>query len=603
MADGHIVLAQDVPAATILADFARVSRGETVVLDRETWLMLESRRDQVVRFVDRDPGRAHPAYGFNRGFGHNVGLPVPAEKRDELQLNLIRSHSCGVADPAPVEIVRGAMYLRALSLARGHSGVRPQVVEALVNLLNAGITPLVPRLGTVSASGDLAPLSHIALALIGEGEVFYRGERRPASAALAEAGIDPLVLEMKEGLALNNGVQYSNAYGLWCLEKMDVLLKSAAVATALTAQVMLGADTPFRSDLHSLRPHRGSRLVAGWLFELMAGSPLRESHRSFDVDGEIQDPYNLRCAPQILGACAELLERARTTFAIEAAAVTDNPVILQAGRDFETACPDEKARAFDGAFVDIVSGGHFHGMPVAVDLYGLLQACGIMCRLSNMRAVRYIDGKRNKELGSDLKPYGNLDYLDWAVHPDNYRDLPEDFRAHVDSLYPKKTAMETEQAVSSTFMIPEYVSAGLTNWIWGSCMPVHLFSLSTDAGQEDHVSMAANVAIRLQESLPRVAEVIAIELALGSQAAELRKTMRCIPSRLKKWHPLTEAETSLNPVGEAVLNAVRERFPLVVEDRALGSDTSRLGEAVMEGRIVEAAEAAGFSFAELASIH
>lgn len=602
MENGPIVLARNVSADAVFRDFSRVVRGAPVALDPETTETLRARRDQVVGFVKRNPEEAQPAYGFNRGFGQNVRLAVPGDRLEELQLNLIRSHSCGVGDPAPIEVVRGAMYLRAVSLARGHSGVRPEVVQSLLSFLNAGITPLVPRLGSVSASGDLAPLSHIALALIGEGEVFYKGERMATARALEDAAIAPLNLEMKEGLALNNGVQYSTAYGIWCLERMDVLLKSASIATALSAQVMLGADTPFRSDLHDLRPHPGSRLIASWLFGLMADSPLREAHRDFEVDGEIQDPYNLRCAPQILGACAELLERARTTFAIEAASVTDNPIIFAAGEACLAAFHDEEASAFSGQFVDIVSGGHFHGMPVAVDLYGMLQACAIMCRLSNMRAVRYTDGHRNKGLGSDLKPYGDLAYLEWATRDDVYPDLPDDFRKHVDRISSQMKAMEGDQAVSSTFMIPEYVSAALTNWVWGACMPTHLFSLSTAAGQEDHVSMAANVATRLQDALPRVAEIIAIELALGSQSAELRRNMMCIPSRLTQWHPLNEGETRLNDVGEAVLKVVRSRFPVVDRDRAMAGDISRLAEAVLDGTIVAAAESEGFSFAGAASI-
>ena len=595
MSDLTVTIDQNVDPNTILSAFDSVARGGKVVLSGSAREMLQTRRDQVVGFVDRNPGETQPAYGFNRGFGHNVHLPVPAERRDELQRNLIRSHSCSVGCPAPEEVVRGAMYLRAVSLARGHSGVRPQVVEKLIELLNARITPLVPRLGSVSASGDLSPLSHIALALLGEGEVHYLGERQPAANAFAAAGISPLTLEMKEGLALNNGVQYSTAYGIWCLGKMDILLRSAAIATALSAQVMLGADTPFREDLHALRPHRGSQLVARWLFDLMRDSPLRNAHRDFDVDGEIQDPYNLRCAPQIMGACAELLDRARATFAIEAAAVTDNPVILAAGAPALAAIKDEKAQTFVGQFVDIVSGGHFHGMPVAVDLYGLVQACGIISRLSNMRAVRYIDGNRNKGLGSDLKPYGDLNYLKWAEERKD--SLPEDFRRHVEGLLPRLDEMEADQAVSSTLMIPEYVSAALTNWVWGSCMPTHIFSLSTDAGQEDHVSMAANVATRLYDSLAPVAEIIAVELAFGSQAARLRREMRCIPSRLHTWHPLTEAETALNEVGEAVLKAVRTRFPTIESDRAMADQITGLGEAVLAGEIVAAAEQAGFAFA------
>jgi histidine ammonia-lyase len=600
MSDEPVVLTANSSTAKIVRDTLRVGSGARVEFDKTTKDILRERRDQVENFVEQFD---EPAYGFNRGFGHNVHLKVDPTGRRELQTNLIRSHSCGVGEAAPREVVRGAMFLRAVSLSRGFSGIRPAVVEKLVELLNADIVPVVPRLGSVSASGDLAPLSHIALALLGEGEVFCRGQRGPASTALEANGIAPLQLEMKEGLALNNGVQYSTAYGIWCLERMDRLLKTAAIATALSAQVMLGADTPFREDLHQLRPHRGSVRVAQWLFALMANSPLRDAHRHFDVDGEIQDPYNLRCAPQILGTCADLLKRASDTFATEAASVTDNPIMLKAGTEFGRSGHGAKAHAFLGQYVDIVSGGHFHGMPVAVDIYGLLQACAIMARLSNMRVVRYVDGQRNKGLGDDLKWGGNLDVLDkwesvkrWAA--EHGKELPEDFPVVIDALRAQRDAIEKQQAISSAFMIPEYVSAGLTNWIWGSCMPVHLFSLSTDAGQEDHVSMAANVVTRLHDTLPRLAEVLAIELAFAAQAAALRKQMRCIPSRLHHWHPLEANDTRLNSVGEAVLAKIEEIFPLVKHDRPLSDCIVKLGDAVLDGQIVGAAEAAGFAFAE-----
>jgi histidine ammonia-lyase len=602
MSDELVTLIKEPSARDILRDVLRVGKGALIQLDEAARNTLKERREQVAKFVDEFD---EPAYGFNRGFGHNVHLKVEPAKRDELQANLIRSHSCGVGEPAPCEVVRGTMFLRAVSLARGYSGVRPDVVEKLIALLNADIVPVVPRLGSVSASGDLAPLSHISLALLGEADVICRGHKQSAKSALDANGIRPLQLEMKEGLALNNGVQYSTAYGIWCLERMDRLLKTAVIATALSAQVMLGADTPFREDLHQLRPHRGSVRVARWLFTLMSDSPLREAHRHFDVDGEIQDPYNLRCAPQILGACADLLERARETFATEAVSVTDNPIILKAGTEFEKENDKVKAREFLGQYVDIVSGGHFHGMPIAIDIYGLLQASAIIARLSNMRAVRYVDGHRNKGLGNDLKWHGTLEFVDkWELIKEwgekNQAKLPDDFQAHIDDLRRPKEDIERQQAVSSAFMIPEYVSAGLTNWIWGSCMPVHLFSLSTDAGQEDHVSMAANVVTRLHDSLPRLAEVLAIELAFSAQAAALRKQMRCIPSRLHHWHPLETDQVRLNAVGEAVLAEVEHFFPLVERDRGLSDNIARLGDAVLNGMIVRAAETAGFIFTEQA---
>ena len=598
MADDIVTLVNDPSAPTILHDVLRVAEGARVRLDEAARNTLRERRAQVVGFVERS---AEPAYGFNRGFGHNVDLKVDPDRSNQLQQNLILSHSCGVGEDAPCEVVRGAMFLRAVSLARGYSSVRPDVIDKIVDFLNADIVPVVPRLGSVSASGDLAPLSHMALALLGKGEVIWRGQRQSAESALKAAGIAALQLEMKEGLALNNGVQYSTAYGIWCLARMERLLKSAVVATALSAQVMLGSDAPFRHDLHRLRPHRGSRMVARWLFGLMAASPLRDTHRKFDVDGEIQDPYNLRCAPQILGACLDLVERARATLTTEAAAVTDNPIILKAGAEFAHVHDEATRREFLGQYVDIVSGGHFHGMPIAIDIYGLLQACAIMARLSNMRAVRYVDEKRNKGLGADLKWEGDLGILEKLDKEELAKRkiaIPADVQERLDDLQQRRDAIEKAQAISSAFMIPEYVSAGLTNWIWGSCMPVHLFSMSTDAGQEDHVSMAANVAVRLHDALPRLAEIIAIELAFATQAAALRKLMRFIPSKHYHWHPVTADELRLSPVSEAILAEVERHFPLVTHDRALSGDIRRLGEAVLDGSILRAADASGFVFAE-----
>ncbi len=554
-----------------IQDVLRVGEGGVAVeLADETAALLDERRAQIVAFVN---DTHEPAYGFNRGFGHNVKLEVGPEGTEALQVNLIRSHASGVGPAAPREIVRCAMFLRACSLARGHSGVRAVVVQRLLDCLNADITPVVPRLGSVSASGDLAPLSHIALGIMGEGEVFVRDEREPKSAAvaLADAGIPPLRLEMKEGLALNNGVQYTTAIGAYCLGRLEVLLKNACLATALTTQVILGADTPFRADLHELRPHPGAKRVARWIFDLMAGSPIREAHRPYEVDGEIQDPYNIRCAAQVLGACAEILSRASQTLTVEMNSVTDNPLLLK-------ATPEHGwDRRYDGKYlgqyVEITSGGHFHGMPVAVEMYGLLQAMAMMARLSNMRCVRYVDEDRNKGLGSDLKWPGPTD--------DNQ-------------------VMQV-QATLSGMMIPEYVSAALTNWIWGLCMPSHLFSLSTDAGQEDHVSMAANVALRVLDALPRLAETLAIEIAFAAQAAAIRKEMDHIPSRAhcghcgttKKRYPWKPHERMLNEVGEEVLRKVAESFPTVTKDRPFSNELQALATRVLDGTLIQVAEGRG----------
>ncbi len=549
--------------------------GAAVRLDPKTRAMIQARRKQIVSYVN---AQQEPAYGFNRGFGHNVDVAVPHEDLAELQRNLIRSHSSGVGEPADKALVRAAMLLRAHSLAQGFSAVRAEVIEQIISLLNAGITPNVPRYGSVGASGDLAPLSHCALTMMGEGLAYDGKSSRleDASKILKRHKLSPIKLEMKEGLALNNGVQFSNAAGIIAVAQMRNLLKHAVVATAISNQVLLGSDGAYDKRLLGLRPHRGAQVVGAWLRALIAGSPLREAHRPYAVDGEIQDPYNLRCAPQILGACFDLVEEAATTFEIEANSVTDNPLILESSDNA-------------GSFTRIASGGHFHGMPVAVKLYNLIQAMGIISRLSNMRSARYVDEARNKGLPSDLVWPGLSDVV---------------------------------RARSSGMMIPEYVSAALTNAIWGAAMPSHLFSLTTDAGQEDHVSMSATLAMRVLDTLPRLSEVLAIELAFASQAAAIRKILPTIPSKRKfqvksraaskllksleatlqseagnlRFKPhvkikfnfeLSSKERNLSPVSERVISRVKKIFPTVVEDRELSAELKALANEVSSGSLLQ----------------
>ena len=548
-----------------------VARGARVVLAPAARRFLDKRRAEIVSAVEQDPA---PAYGFNRGFGKNVDQKVRPELVHTLQRNLIRSHACGVGSFAPREVVRAMMFMRARSLVAGHSGVRAAVVQQLVAFLNADITPCVPLYGSVGASGDLAPLSHVALALMGEGMVMGsgNGSPMPARRAMRRVRIQPLDLQMKEGLALINGVQYSTALGVLASESLERLLQTAIVSTALAAQVMLGSDAPFAADLQALRPHRGAVWVAAELRRLMRGSPLREAHRHYDVDGEVQDPYNLRCAPQILGTCADLIADARAALTVEINSVTDNPLLLDGSRGGKTR---------------IVSGGHFHGMPVAVKLYNLMQAVGILSSLSHMRCVRYVDPARNKGLGSDLV---------WPA-------LTSDIRS-----------------VSSGMMIPEYVAASLVNTIWGEMMPSHLFSLSTAAGQEDHVSMSAGLAVRLHMLLPRVAEVLGIELAYAAQAAAIRRVLDHIPSKLPLPEQAANAtvkerklfETALtralrgsafdarldatmafrmprgkrrlSPICERIVRDIGRLFPAVKSDRVLSNQLQNLGHAVLAGR-------------------
>lgn len=464
-----------------LDEIFSIGHGEEVTVTEDALIEIDRRREQVVQFISKRP---HPSYGFNRGFGHNVDYAVSPEGMEKLQLNFIRSHSSGVGPDAPEPIVRMTMLLRAHSFPRGHSAVRSSLISLIVSLLNHRITPSVPCFGSVGASGDLAPLSHIALTLIGEGNVWYGGQLQPANDVFHALQITPVTLQMKEGLALCNGMQFTLAYGIYVHRQLSRLLKAATFISAFTTQVMLGSDDPFDEEFQRLRPHPGACKIARWLNEYSANSPIRESRRAYHVDGEVQDPYNIRCTPQILGASAELLDDAQATFEIEANSATDNPLML---RDTET-----------DTWTRIVSGGHFHGMPLATRLYGMIQAGSIICSLSNTRCSRYVDENRNKGLGNDL-------------------------------IWPTLTADERSQ--SSGMMIPEYVSAALTNLVLGYTTPNHLYPISTDAGQEDHVSMATNLALKLFDFTPRINELLAIELLFAYQGALIRKKLAHLPSK------------------------------------------------------------------------
>ena len=551
-----------------LADVCCVAAGARVTLDTESLKLLEKRRAEIVAHVN---SQKVPAYGFTRGFGHNVDNTVEPDGLAQLQRDLVRSHSSGVGEYVEKKIVRTMMLLRAKSLLRGYSGVRPQVVAQLTALLNADITPAVPCFGSVGASGDLAPLAHVALALIGEGQVFIGSADLPTdcAAALKAAKISALVLEMKEGLGLVNGLQFSTAIGILAHEQALVLLQSACAATAISTQVLLGSDTPFSEDLHDLRPHPGCVTVATWLRQLCSDSPLRQAHRDFEIDGEVQDPYNIRCAPQILGAALELLNDASKTFEIEINSVTDNPLVLF----------DQQTKSH----TKIISGGHFHGMPVATRIYGILQALSIISTLSNVRAARYVDQARNHGLPSDL-------------------------------IWPALSKLG--QATSSGMMVPEYASAALTNYVWGACFPTHLLSIPTDAGQEDHVSMSAGLAVRLWQTLPRVADVLAIELAYGAQAAAIRRQLPTIPSKIQipqdaiakaqaqfanqiksavgddfeievsvhKNYKIAPDKRVLSSRCEVFLEEINQVFKAVTSDRSLSAELKRLSELVAAGR-------------------
>jgi histidine ammonia-lyase len=572
-------------ALTIEEIGAAAAGGLSYELAPEARLYMAALRAKAEAALEAEPSRR--VYGLNTGFGSNFRDYVSAERLRALQRNLILSHCVGVGPLAPREVVRATMLLRARSLAQGQSVVRPIVVETLLELLNKDIVAAVPQNGSVSASGDLAPLSHVAAVMIGEGAILLDAKGREKfgreSVAtplyLQEAAkrglptFTPLVLEMKEGLALNNGCQYAAAWSLLATIRMRALMATAAVATALGVQAMVGMGRPFRADMQALRPHPGQKRVAAWVWDMLDGYMFRNASADDRVafDGEFQDPYNLRCAAQILGPCEELVERAEKTLACEANSVTDNPI------DLNTSA--------DGYQIDqITSGGHFHGMSVAVDAYGLLQAAGIMARLSNTRCQRYVDARRNKGLGPQVRG-------------------------------------EAPDPTESGLLMAEYTTAGLCNQIWGLAMPSHLMSISTDSGQEDHVSMAANVAMRAYEAAERLSEVLAIELAYASQALLVRAANDGLVTRVldpnlggatpaatqaewggrkrkvgfeKTWRlSMSAGEVAPSKLTAPAIAAIRETMPPLDGDRELGWDFMALARRVLGGEI---AAATGYAF-------
>jgi histidine ammonia-lyase len=514
-----------------LADIEDVAHGRAkVALDGGTRSLVEAFRTRAVEQLKANPDKR--VYGVNTGFGSNYKDYVSPEDLKKLQRNLIVSHCAGVGAPAPAPVVRATMLLRAASLARGRSVVRPIVIETLIEMLNNGVTPVVPRDGSVSASGDLAPLSHIAAVVIGEGKVLT--DRGPVRTREAGAKFTPIELEMKEGLALNNGCQYTNAWGALVAAQMQRLIEASALTTALHVQAMRGMGRPFRDDLHALRAHSGSVTFARWVYQLLDGYTFQDvdTDTKFAYDGVIQDTYNLRCAAQALGPCLELVARAKRTLEIEASSVTDNPIDLNAAADASYS-------------VDLItSGGHFHGMPLAVDIYGLLQAAGIMARVSNMRCARIVDAGRNKGLG------------------------------------PQVRGTDTD-ATESGLLIAEYTTAGLCNQIWGLAMPSHLMSISTDSGQEDHVSMGVNVAMRAGEAAEKMAQILAIEMAYAAQAELVRAKKGDV--------------TVLGAATKSALSKISDAFPPWVKggDRELSWDIENLAKQVLSGEI---AQATGYGF-------
>jgi histidine ammonia-lyase len=448
-------------------------------------------------------GSREHTYGVNTGFGRFVAVAIPEEQTAELQLRLLRSHACGVGEPYPDEIVRAAMLLRANALAKGNSGARVETVELLLALLEHRVVPVVPSRGSVGASGDLAPLAHLALPLVGEGEACLDGERLTGAEALARAGLEPVQLAAKEGLSLVNGTQFMAATLALGIVRARRLARAADIGCALSVEALQGSRTSFLPQIHELRPLRGQRAAAANVLRLLEGSAIIEAHRWCD---KVQDAYSLRCAPQVHGACRDLLEYAEHTVAIELNAATDNPLVL---------VDDEL----------LVSNGNFHGQPLAFALDALAMAAAELANISERRIERLV----NPNLSDGLPAF-----------------------------------LTTDGGLNSGFMIPQYVAASLVSENKVLCHPASVDSIPTSAGQEDHVSMGNAAGLKAWQVLANCERAVAIELLAGAQAVEFHAPLepgaggRAARAAVRELSPRLHDDRPLAGDIEAVAAAIRD---------------------------------------------
>jgi histidine ammonia-lyase len=473
--------------------------GANAELGRQALEQIAASRALIDRVVADDT----PTYGVNTGFGRFVDVHIAPEQAAQLQLNLLRSHACGVGDPFPDEVVRAATLLRANALAKGTSGVRVEPVQLLLDLLGAGVVPVVPSRGSLGASGDLAPLAHLGLVLVGEGQARFGGETLSGADALARAGLEPIVLAAKEGLALINGTQFMAAIGALVLARARRLVKLADVAAAQSLEALRASRTPFAPELQALRPHPGQVASAANLYRLLDDSEIVASHRWC---GRVQDAYSLRCAPQVHGAVRDAVAYAEGVVAIELNAATDNPIVL-ADRG------------------EVLSNGNFHGEPVAIALDTLKLGLAELASISERRIERMLNPALSNGLPAFLTEDGGL---------------------------------------NSGFMIAQYVAASLVSEDKVLVHPASADSIPTSAGQEDHVSMGATSAVHLWHVCANVERVLGIELLCGAQGVDFLAPKRPGPAvraahaAVRELSPHLDRDRSLAAEIDAVAGRIRD---------------------------------------------
>jgi len=498
-----------------LPDIVRVARDRAPVeLDPEARAKMAAARRAIDAITSGGDG-APRVYGVNTGFGALAETRIsPADVRT-LQHNLVRSHSCGVGEALPTDAVRAMMLLRAHVLALGHSGARPLVVERLLRLLEVGVHPVIPSQGSVGASGDLAPLAHLACVLIGEGRAEYKGEVFAGAEALRRAGIEPLALEAKEGLSLINGTQLMLAVGTLTLDDASSLATHADIAGAMSLEALKGTGAPFEERVVGARPHPGALDTARNLRALLVRSQIAESHRDC---GKVQDPYSLRCMPQVHGASRDAFAWVREVFAREVNAVTDNPLVF--------VTPES---------ADVISGGNFHGQPLALALDLLAMAVAELANISERRVEQLVNPALSSGLPPFLAPHTGLD---------------------------------------SGFMIAQVSAASLVTENKVLCHPASVDSIPSSAGREDHVSMGATSALKASRVVKNARMGLAIEALVAAQGLDVRLPLRA-------------------GVGVAAAHdAVRASVATLTGDRELAPDMHAVEGMIREGTLRQAAERA-----------
>jgi histidine ammonia-lyase len=491
--NGHTLTLEQVASVAISV--------ENVVLSSSAGPRVAASRKLIEQIVGRD----EVVYGVNTGFGKLSDVRVPQDELRQLQLNLVRSHACGIGEPLSEPEVRAMMLLRANVLALGFSGIRGEVIQLLCDMLNRRVHPVIPEKGSVGASGDLAPLAHLALSVVGEGEAFFEGERMSSAEALARAQLEPLQLEAKEGLALLNGTQAMHAVGGLALLRAQRLAHVADVSGAMSLEALKGTPVAFDPRLQDARPHPGQKAAAEHLLSLLRNSEIRESHLTDDP--RVQDAYSLRCMPQVHGAVRGALAHCEEILLIESASATDNPLVF-------------------AEIGDVISGGNFHGAPLAFGFDYAAIAITDLMSISERRTDR-------------------------LLNPDKSEGLP--------------AFLARRPGVESGFMIAHVAAASLVNEARVLAHPASVDNITTSGGKEDHVSMGMTSALKLRSIVESAENLLAIELLAAAEGLEYRRPLKA------------------GRGVERAFAALRKLAPALTNDRPLAGDIARVAEAIRRG--------------------